>query len=423
MGVFTRAIRPRSGDEIPNGNDPLTDAAPGTVGPPAVNPGDPHGLVFEGESPPSLPPPRIVPSAWSGWPSEWQTPNWGNATSRLTDIAWTCVDLNANVFSMMEPYLVGAAETLDARWLENPDPDLYTSWEEFAKTLFWDYQLGEAFVLCTARYATGFPARFHVVPPWAVNVEMDNGRRRYTIGSIPISSGLPFGDILHIRYKSTVDDAHGHGPLEAGWTKLVAAETLARYATTVAANGLIPSSILEAPDEMSPEQAATLRDDWVLQRSANPGYPAVLSGGLKWTPTQLNPSEMNIKDQLEYFQSQICTMLGVDPYLLALPRGGDSMTYANASQLFDAHWRLQLQPRVKTVTKALSGWLLPRGTLVEVNKDAYVQPAPLERAQIAQILNSIRDDNGTPVLTVDQIKEVERLNLATQPLVSGPVTP
>ena len=35
---------------------------------------------------------------------------------------------------------------------------------------------------------------------------------------------------------------------------------------------------------MSPDQAATLRDDWVLQRAGNPGYPAVLSGGLKWTP-------------------------------------------------------------------------------------------------------------------------------------------
>ena len=58
--------------------------------------------------------------------------------------------------------------TLIADWLTNPDPDVYTSWEEFAKQLFWDYQLGEAFVLATARYATGWPARFHVVPPWYV---------------------------------------------------------------------------------------------------------------------------------------------------------------------------------------------------------------------------------------------------------------
>ena len=55
----------------------------------------------------------------------------------------------------MPPYLVGASPSLPADWLNNPDPDLYTSWEEFAKQLFWDYQLGEAFVLATARYANG----------------------------------------------------------------------------------------------------------------------------------------------------------------------------------------------------------------------------------------------------------------------------
>jgi hypothetical protein len=62
----------------------------------------------------------------------------------------------------------------------------------------------------------------------------------------------------------------------------------------------------------------------------------------------------------------------------------------------------------------LSGWLLPRGTTVEVNKDAYVQPEPLQRAQTAQIYNAIRDEvTGAPVMTVQQIQEAERLTNAT----------
>ena len=40
----------------------------------------------------------------------------------------------------------------------------------------------------------------------------------------------------------------------------------------------------------------------------------------------------------------------------------------------------------------LSGWLLPRGTTVEVNQDAYVQPEPKVRAETAQIYNAIRDE-------------------------------
>ena len=78
------------------------------------------------------------------------------------------------------------------------------------------------------RYATGWPARFRVIPPWMVNVEMQDGVRRYSIGSLDVTA-----DILHIRYASTISDAHGHGPLEAGQAKLVAADVFARYGDAV----------------------------------------------------------------------------------------------------------------------------------------------------------------------------------------------
>lgn len=402
--LFTRSIRPP--DEVPNDNDPA-DVPPATVGDSVYNPGDPHGLTVEGMAG-FTSPPTIVPSAWSGWPADWWTPTWTAAGRRLSGTAWVCVDLNASVLAEMNPYLVNAAPGLDAGWLTNPDPDLYTSWQEFAKQLWWDYQLGEAFVLVTARYHSGWPARFHVVPPWYVNVEMDGGRRSYSIGRENVT-----GDILHIRYQSTVDDAHGHGPLEAGGAMLTAAEVLTRYANTIATNGLIPSSILEAPTQMSPEQAQTLRDDWVAQRAALPGYPAVLSGGLKWTPTQISPKDMALLELSQFTESRIAVMLGVPPFLVGLPSGGDSLTYANVNAIFDYHWRAGLRPKAHAVMAALSGWALPRGTMVEVDQDSYVQPEPLVRAQTYEILNRIVDADGQPVLSVDQIREIERLANAT----------
>src|SRR5262245_61008163 len=161
---LTRSIRPPPEPLEPNPNDPAS-VPPATVGPPEARAGDPDGLVFD-PADPGTPPPRIQrPAPWSGWPAEWWPPNWSGSPQALTDTAWTCIDLNASLLATMPPYLVGAAETLDDEWLRNPDPDLYTSWEEFAKQLFWDYQLGECFVIATARYATGWPARFHVVSP------------------------------------------------------------------------------------------------------------------------------------------------------------------------------------------------------------------------------------------------------------------
>src|SRR5262245_4143138 len=168
MGLFTRSIRP---PVEPNDNTP-EESAPGTVGPnQLVNPGDPSGVTFDAGVESSWVPPTILPSGWSGWPEDWHA-QWSSTQSMLTDTAWMCIDLNASVLSAMPPYLVDAASSLVADWLNNPDPEVYTDWQEFAKQLFWDFHLGEVFVLATARYATGWPARFHVVPPWAVNIEM-----------------------------------------------------------------------------------------------------------------------------------------------------------------------------------------------------------------------------------------------------------
>src|SRR5918994_3314231 len=97
--------------------------------------------------------------------------------------------------------------------MTNPDPMIYSSWHEFAKQLFWDYQLGEAFVWVVSRYSDGYPMRFRVMPPWSIYVEMRNGSREYHIGDI--TGPDVTNDILHIRYKSTTDGARGIGPLQA----------------------------------------------------------------------------------------------------------------------------------------------------------------------------------------------------------------
>ena len=408
MGLFSRAIQPPP-PETPNDNDPAS-VPPATVGPPAAVPGDPHGLsIMAGGAGPALPPPTIIPSAWSGWPADWWPPVWGGKVSQLTDTAWACLDLNASVLATMPPYLVNAADSTDAGWLTNPDPDVYTSWEEFAKQLWWDYQLGEAFILATAWYATGYPARFHVVPPWAVNVEMDQGRRRYSIGRVDVTT-----DMLHVRYQSSVDDAHGHGPLEAGSARLVADSVLSRYAQSFAAAGGVPASILTHPEDLTAEQALDLQTQWVKARSSHIGEPAVLSGGVTYQGIQISPKDMALVELSQLTESRIAVLLGVPPFLVGLPSGGDqSMTYSNVSQTFDFHWRAGLRPKAQAVMAALSQWALPRGTAAEINRDAYVQADPESRARTAQILNNIRDPQGNPALSVDEIRAAERFTATT----------
>jgi phage portal protein BeeE len=122
---------------------------------------------------------------------------------------------------------------------------------------------------------------------------------------------------------------------------------------------------------------------------------------------------------LQMTEARLCVMLGVPPHFMALPSGGDSLTYSTVALQADSHWRMFLRPQVTPLVAAMSNWLTPRGTQLEVNRDAYVQPGLYERAQTWQILHGIEDDTGR-VLTAQEIRDRERFGGSSpQPLSQG----
>lgn len=399
--VEHRALRPT----IPNGNP---DVAPSSVGADVYDAGDPMGFeVVDAGDPAAFGATQIVPSPWSGWPADWATPRWNgsNRLEELVDVAWNALDLNASILSTMPAYLIRSGQITEPRsWLLNPDPDLYSCWEEFGKQLFWDFQTGEAFVLPTAYFSDGSPARFHVVEPWLVNVDMVGGRRRYNIGSIDVTD-----EILHIRYKSSTSDARGHGPLEVGYSRLIAAGLLARYASELVRGGGVPYYVIKSERRLTAKQSTELLAQWWDSRTRNLGLPAVLSGGVTVEALQFSPEDMALLDLSKHNESRISLMCGVPPHLLGLPSGGDPMTYSNVSSIFDYHWRAFLRPRTRPVMSSLSGWALPRGTGVELNADEYVREGFSERVTAWATLHGIQDETGRAVMAA-QIAAAERLN-------------
>jgi HK97 family phage portal protein len=388
----TRALIPRDDDPAP-----VTAAAPI---PTDVTPATPPGI--EVTAPPddgarAFPPPR--PQPWAGWPTDWATPNWGGQYGALVDVAWAAVDKNASITAAMPPYLVNAANSLDAAWLANPDPDRYGSWESFWYDAWWDYQVcGETFILATARYTSGYPARFHVVPPWLFDVELDDaGLRRYTLGDTDVT-----GDVLHIRYRASTQDPRGHGPLEAANTRLVAAGLLSAYLRNLMQSGGTPTQVLTVPDALTAAQAADLQEQWITARVASMGVPAVLSGGVTFDTPTLSPKDLALLDLAGMTESRIAVMLRCPPFILALPSSGDSMVYNTAALTLDFHWRADLRPLVRRIVAPLSQWLTPAGTGLELDRDDYIRPDPVARAQYYEIMTRMG------ALTVDEVRELER---------------
>jgi HK97 family phage portal protein len=377
---------------------------PDSVGP-GYRPGDPQGLeILDDDVTPENRMTAFVPSPWDGWPSSWASPQWsqmGSKFDEIVDTAWAALDLNSLVLSSMPVYRTRNGQVLPAQtWMVNPDPDIYYGWPEFLRQLVWDFQLGEAFVLRMATQADGWPYSFRVIPPWLVNVEMAGGRREYSIGSLDVT-----GDILHIRYKSTTEAARGQGPLDAGKTRMVAAAVLARYAAEFAQGGGIPKFVLETDQALSQQQADELKAQWWASRMQDlgtPWKPAVLSSGVKANPLQLDPEKMALTDLAQYTEARITNMLGVPAYLLGLP-ARDTMTYTNATSLFDFHDRRFLKPAAVHIMTALSGWALPRGQSVELNRDEYSRPPLKERAEAYEKLAALG------ALSSEEIRIMERL--------------
>lgn len=380
-----------------------------TPDPQPVNAGDPHGVELLGEETSSRSLPQPVPSGWSGWPAEWATPNWQNGLglNKLIDAAWAAIDLNASVLAAMPMYRMQSGKIASPLpWMSNPDP-IYSSWFEFAKQLFWDYQLGEAFVLDTTRYTDGWPQTFRVIPPWLINVEMRNGGRAYSLGGQDVTS-----EILHIRYQSTTDDAHGHGPLECAGARMTAAGVLTEYATRLAETGGTPHYWINTDRKLSKPEADDLLAQWVQSRTQNLGYPAILSGGVGLNSVQsMSAKDMALLELAQFNESRIAVLLGVPPFLLGLPGGGDSLTYSNVSSLFDFHDRSSLRPKAAAVMSALSGWALPRGQTVELNRDEYSRPALQDRANAYKVLFEIG------ALSAEEIRTMERFTGPAAPAV------
>jgi HK97 family phage portal protein len=420
-GRHARSLPPRDnppngippGDNPPPNNpNPPHDFGPLSVGPDASEGfGNTHVMYPAGSPPPEA-------QAWSGWPVGWQVPSnqigsgWLGRFSSLVDLVFACLDLNSSVLSTMPPYLVrDEVRQPPLPWLTNPEPLLYNAWTDFAKELFWCYQaVGEVFVLATARYAdTNWPMRFMVVNPAFVNIDQVGGRPQYSIAGNDVTA-----DILHIKYASWPGDLHGHGPLEVAGARLLAAEALTRYSTELASRGGIPWAVLKYPRRAGRAQMRQMQTDWLEARRSALGAPAVLADGVELEVLSTSPKDMALAELAKFNEGRICVLLGVPPFLMGLPSGGDSMTYSNVSSLFDYHWRASLRPKATDVMANLSGWLVARGTDLELDRDEYVRPGELERAQTYEILTRIG------AMTPDEVRIAERIG---GPLNAAPAAP
>lgn len=384
--------RPPNANEVVLNDEPTTANPPGDYNPIGVGPNSSDGFGNTHVADPftswGAPPPV---SPWSGWPNGWQTPAWNATDGGLLgqwagrcDVVFAALDLNASILAAMPPYIVKGVVPQPATqpWLTNPEPLAYVSWAEFMKEMTWCYiGVGEVFIYATARYADGYPQRFMMLNPAFVTIDRVGGVPEYRVAGEVVDSA----DILHIKYASWPGDLHGHGPLEAGGARLLAVSALTKYATNLATSGGLPPAVLKYPRRVTRAQMRQMQADWIEARSSAMGVPAVLADGTELDVLNPQLQDTALAELSKFSEARISTLLGVPPFLLGLP-SADAGTYVNSTNVFDFHWRASLRPKGYALMAALSGWLLPRGTQVELDRDEYTRPGLLERTQAYTML-------------------------------------
>lgn len=161
-----------------------------------------------------------------------------------------------------------------------------------------------------------FPRQIQPLHPDMVKVRFDraSGEREYTV------NGMKYGrqEIFHVPYITIPGTLQGINPVEycrQGLRLAIAAEA---SGTKFFENGTLASGTIEAPYDLSPEQARALAQSWAEahQGIGKAHLPAVLTGGAKWSQLSVNPDDAQFLQTRGFQRAEIAMMFRVPPHMI-----------------------------------------------------------------------------------------------------------
>jgi HK97 family phage portal protein len=174
-----------------------------------------------------------------------------------------------------------------------------------------------------------------------------DGERRYDIyaaGGGEFASAVHHRHIIHLRGPSIDDPLVGASPVQFLRHALGNALAAQEYQGAMYRQGGQPKGLLSVEEPLSPEQAATIRDQWHATYGGieNAGKIAVLDRGAKFQPTATNMRDAQFIEQQQMSATDAARILNLPPALIAAE--GASLTYANASHNDEHFLKFSLRP-------------------------------------------------------------------------------
>jgi len=257
---------------------------------------------------------------------------------------------------------------------------------------------GNAYLLAGNRNSLGFVNNVVLLDPEAIQVFMLDGRPQYRTSR----GALNPEDVLHIRNFTLPGHVVGYGPLDYNRQSIAQALAADQYAAQAFTTGALPDGVLHSENEITSDQAQDLKAAWIASNGGRNRGPAVLSGGVKYSPMSFSSADMELLDSRRYNAEQMCTLFGVPPHLVGVPSDAGSKTYSNVQQDSQFFVRFTLRPLAIKIEEALST-LLPRGQRAVFNFDAVL------RADTQTRYDAYETGLRAGFLTIDEVRALEGL--------------
>lgn len=167
--------------------------------------------------------------------------------------------------------------------------------------------------------ANGFASELIPLHPSRMKVErIENERLRYVYTEPDGSKTLYTQDqILHLRWLSN-DGVLGMVPVELARDAIGLARACEIHGASFFGNGARPGVILKTPNEIKPEAASALRDNWerVHRGPDRANKTAILTGGLEPVELGGNNQESQFLESRRFQVEEICRLYRCPPHLV-----------------------------------------------------------------------------------------------------------
>lgn len=164
---------------------------------------------------------------------------------------------------------------------------------------------GNAFGYITATDKLDYPTSILPIHPDRISIkDADDPLARpdpeYYVDGKRVSSAK----IIHIKRYPIAGCSYGMSPVEKAASSIGLGLAAERYGLRYFRDSANPSGILSTDQELNPEQQKRVMKSWMIAHN-NRRLPAVMGGGLKWTPVTLTPDESQFLETRSFQRGDI----------------------------------------------------------------------------------------------------------------------